>query len=225
MSTQQDILHFATQLKKNNNREWFAENKEWYDTTRIEFEKLTALLIEKISEFDEEIKSVTPKECMFRIYRDIRFSYDKTPYKTYFGAYIARGGRKSLRSGYYIHLEPDGAFISVGIWSPEPQILKALRQSVYDNIEELDEIRLNPEFARYFPAFFEGDKLKNVPKEFPKDFPQAELLKLKHYFVEYPLNQKILSSSDFVSQVVARFKAAYPLNQFLNYTVDEVLGL
>jgi len=222
MSSPKNTLQFITQLKQNNNREWFQENKEWYNCVRAEFEQLVATLIKEISKFDEEIKYLTPKECTFRIYRDVRFSLDKTPYKTHFGAYMAAGGgRKSPKGGYYLHLEPDNSFASTGVWAPEANILKALRQSVYDNIEELNEIRLDPEFSRYYKNFYEEDKLKKIPAGFPNDFPDAELLKLKHYFVEYHLDDTVLSSNDFVSKIVDVYKAGYPLNRFLNYTVDE----
>lgn len=225
MSAAKDILEFTCQLKQNNNREWFQANKVWYEQVRSEFEQLVATLIKEISKFDEEIKYLTPKECMFRIYRDIRFSHDKTPYKTYFGAYMASGGgRKSPRGGYYLHLEPDVSFASTGVWAPESNVLKALRQSVYDNIEELNEIRSEKEFSRYYKDFYEIDKLKKVPAGFPADFPDVELLKLKHYLVEYKLDEDFLSSDDFIPKITAIFKAGYPFNRFLNYTIDEVLS-
>ena len=219
-----NLLRFLSELKVNNNREWFAENKTWYDQVRLQFEQMCKELITEISTFDEEIKHVEAKECVFRIYRDTRFSKDKTPYKTHFGVYIASdGGRKSKRAGYYLHLDPAGCFIGSGVWCPDPVVLKALRQSVYDNIEELNEIRRSPEFSQYYNAFFEEDKLKTVPRGFPKDFPDAELLKLKHYLVDYPLDDTILHAPDFVSRVAAIAKCAYPFNSFLNYTVDEVV--
>ena len=112
--------------------------------------------------------------------------------------------------------------MGVGVWCPQPAVLKALRQSVYDNIEELNEIRQNPDFSQYFNSFFEEDKLKTVPRGFPKDFPDAELLKLKHYLVEYKLNDSLLGATDFLPQIAEILKCAYPLNLFLNYTVDEV---
>ncbi|HEY6914346.1 MAG TPA: DUF2461 domain-containing protein [Paludibacter sp.] len=219
----QNILQFLEELKINNNREWFAENKARYDGLRADFEKLSKDLILEISHFDEDIKHVEVKDCVFRIYRDTRFSHDKTPYKTHFGVFIASaGGRKSQRGGYYLHLDPDGCFVAAGVWCPQPDLLKALRQSVYDNIDEMNEIRHNPEFSRYFNDFYEEDKLKTVPRGFPKDFPDAELLKLKHYMVEYKFDEKMLESDNFVQQVAQIVKCAYPLNRFLNYTVDEV---
>jgi len=217
------ILSFLSELKVNNNREWFAENKARYDQVRTEFEQMCKELITELSTFDEDLKHVEVKECVFRIYRDTRFSNDKTPYKTHFGIYIASaGGRKSQRAGYYLHLDPTGSFISTGVWCPDPTILKALRQSVYDNIDELNEIRSNPEFSQYFNGFFEEDKLKTVPRGFPKDFPDAELLKLKHYLVDHQLDETILHAPDFVAQVSNIAKCAYPFNKFLNYTVDEL---
>ncbi len=218
-----NILEFLKELKLNNNREWFAENKKWFDQVKVEFEQISKELILEISKFDEEIKHVEAKDCIFRIYRDTRFSHDKTPYKTHFGVFIASaGGRKSQRGGYYIHLDPDGCFVGVGVWGPEPSLLKALRQSVYDNIDELNEIRHNPEFSQYFVDFFEEDKLKTVPQGFPKDFPDAELLKLKHYLVDYKFDETQTKSEDFVAIVAEVLKSGYPLNRFLNYTVDEI---
>jgi len=218
-----NILQFLNELKINNNREWFAENKKWYDQVKAEFEQICKELILEISKFDEEIKHVEVKDCIFRIYRDTRFSHDKTPYKTHFGIYIASaGGRKSPRGGYYFHLDPAGCFAGVGVWSPEPAMLKALRQSVFDNIDELNEIRNNPEFSQYFGKFFKDDKLKTVPQGFPKDFPEAELLKLKHYLVDFSFNEAQLKSENFIQFVADVFRCGYPLNRFLNYTVDEI---
>lgn len=220
----EDIINFLRELNENNNREWFAQNKSRYERVRSKFEEISRLLIAEISVFDNDIKNVDVKDCVFRIYRDIRFSTDKTPYKTHFGVYIASaGGRKSQRGGYYLHLDPAGCFIAVGVWCPPPNILKALRQSICDNIDELNEIRNEVGFSTYFKTFFEEDKLKNVPAGFPRDFPDAELLKLKHYMVEYKLDDKLLNAPDFVSQLVQIARVGYPLNKFLNYTVDEVI--
>jgi uncharacterized protein (TIGR02453 family) len=219
----ENIIHFLRELNVNNNREWFAENKGWYDQVRVEFEKLSKDLIAGISSFDEDIKHVEVKDCVFRIYRDTRFSHDKTPYKTHFGVFIATaGGRKSQRGGYYLHLDPAGCFVAVGVWCPQPDLLKSLRQSVYDNIDELNEIRNSPKFSKYFSTFYEEAKLKTVPRGFPKEFPDAELLKLKHYLVEFKLDENLINSTDFIQKVTEIVECAYPLNRFLNYTVDEV---
>jgi len=224
MSSTKSILQFLTELSQNNNREWFHENKAWYDSLRTEFDRLVATLIAEIAKFDEDLKFLSPKECIFRIHRDIRFSPNKIPYKTHFGAYMAAsGGRKSERGGYYLHLEPGDSFLSVGVWMPQPNVLKALRQSVFDNIEELNEIRSDAKFSRYFNNFYDDDALKKLPAGFPKDFPEADLLKLKHYLVDYKLTDDFLASENFITNVLTAFKAGYPFNRFFNYTVDEVL--
>jgi uncharacterized protein (TIGR02453 family) len=219
----QNILDFLTALSANNNREWFAEHKDWYAQCKADFEQISDKLIAGISQFDPDIKNVQTKDCTFRIYRDTRFSHDKTPYKTHFGTYIAsHGGRKSPRGGYYLHIEPDACFLAAGVWCPEPAVLKALRQAVYDNMEEFKEIVEQSDFARYFSEFEEENMLKNVPREFPKDFPGAYYLKLKHYCVSCPIDTKLLLQDDFIAAVTAIFKTALPFNRFLNYTVDEV---
>lgn len=218
------IVDFLKELNVNNNREWFAENKNRYTDLKLYFEEICKDLILKIAEFDDDIKNVELKDCVFRIYKDVRFSRDKTPYKTHFAIYIASdGGRKSQRGGYYLHIDPAGSFVAVGVWCPPPNILKALRQSVYDNIEELEEIINKDDFKNNFGNFYEEDKLKKVPAGFPKDFEQAELLKLKHYMVDYKLDNEMLGSANIIDKIAEIVKKGYPLNKFMNYTVDELI--
>lgn len=216
------LLGFLSELSENNNREWFAENKQKYDICKNYFEQLSKELILQIAAFDEDIKHVEVKDCVFRIYRDTRFSHDKTPYKTHFGVFIAAaGGRKSQRAGYYLHIDPAGCFVGSGVWCPPPPLLKTLRQCVYDNIDEFTEILEEKTFHQHFPKLYDNDALKTVPQGFPKDFSRAELLKVKHYLVEQPLNADMLNDDDFIKKVADIFKTAYPFNKFLNYTVDE----
>ena len=221
----QNILAFLSELGKHNDREWFAENRNWYEQSKTDFEKIVIRLIAEISQFDEDIKNVQLKECLFRIYRDTRF-HDKTPYKTHMGAYIAsHGGRKSPRGGYYFHLEPSSCFVAVGIWMPEPAMLKELRTAVYENIDEFKEIINEKNFnANFGSTFEEQDMLKTAPKGFPKDFEDMYFLKLKHYIVNKNLSEDFFQQKDYLSQIVEIFKAGYPMNRFLNYTVDEVLN-
>lgn len=221
-----NILHFLSELKQNNNREWFAENKDWYNQVKTDFEALGANLIREISTFDEDIKHVDVKDCVFRIYRDVRFSHDKSPYKTHIGIYIAsHGGRKSQRGGYYIHFEPDNCFVGCGVWMPQPNILKALRQSIYENIDEFNDILENSAFKKQFPKLNEEGKMKKIPLGFPADFPQAELLKNKSFLVDTAITDEHLVATDFAKTISQLLKVAYPFMSFLNYTVDEVLGI
>jgi len=221
------ILNFLEELSQNNNREWFAANKDKYELTRSYFETLSSKLIAGIASFDPEIRHLDVKDCVFRIYRDTRFAKDKTPYKTHYGVFIASGGgRKSIRGGYYLHLDPAGSFVASGVWCPPPNLLKALRQSIFDNIEELRMIIEQEAFRNTFnKGFYEEAKLKTAPKGFPADFPELELLKLKHYLVEYKIDDKMLYSDDFIEQVCDVCQKAYPLKVFLNYTVDEFTAI
>jgi uncharacterized protein (TIGR02453 family) len=218
-----NILSFLAELNNNNNREWFNENKGKYQLALKDFEQMVNYLIAHISEFDKEIAGTQAKDCIFRIYRDVRFSHDKSPYKNHFGAYIcAGGGRKSERAGYYIHFELGSCMFGGGIYCPQPKILNALRQAVYDNIEEFKEIVEEKNFADTFVDDM-PDKLKSMPKGFPKDFPDGKYLKNKHYVYSHYVKDEFFLSDNCMEKIVEVFKTLQPINRFLNYTVDEVL--
>ena len=142
------IFQFLKDLSANNNREWFNEHKAEYETARVEFDNFLATVIARISLFDETIRGIQPKDCTYRIYRDTRFSADKTPYKIHFGGYINAKGKKSDHCGYYVHLQPDGSMLAGGSLCLPSNILKAVRQSIYDNIEEFVAIVEDPEFKK-----------------------------------------------------------------------------
>lgn len=218
-----NILAFLAELAENNNREWFAENKSRYQQAVADFEQMVNYAIGRIAEFDKDIAGMQAKDCIFRIYRDVRFSNDKSPYKQYFGAYIsAKGGRKSERAGYYIHIEKGSCMLSGGIYCPQPAVLKALRQAVYDNIDEFKQIVEDPAFAKAF-EIGETDKLKTVPRGFPKDFADGEYLKQKHYTFTHLVPDDFFAADDCIDKAIEVFKLMYTGNRFLNYTVDEVL--
>lgn len=221
----ENILSFLRKLKVNNNRTWFAEHKREYNKAKNDFEKIGSALILKIGEFDDDTGRANIKDCIFRIYRDIRFSPDKTPYKTHFGAYIAfPGGRKSIRGGYYLHIAPnDNSFLSAGVWAPKSPILNALRRSIFENYDEFKEIINEPNFDTIFGnTFYEKGKLKRIPKGFPNDFENPEILKLKHYLVTVQLTDKEVLQPDFLDFATRLAKTAYPFVRFLNYTIDEI---
>ena len=127
------IFNYLEKLAKNNNREWFMANKEEFDSLRVVFEFMVQEFIDKLSHFDHSLKGVRAKDCIFRIYRDIRFSPNKIPYKTHFGAWITRNGRKGEYPGYYIHLEPGNSLFAAGVWCPDPTLVKQLRSEIYNN--------------------------------------------------------------------------------------------
>jgi len=148
--TNKDIFNFLRKLKKNNNREWFAKNKPTFVEAKTAFEGVVEKLITEVSKFEPTLKTLTPKETVFRIYRDVRFSKDKTPYKAHFGVFLAPGGRKSIYSGYYIHVEDNNSFMGGGVWCPQPDTLKAIRTDIYNFTDDFKKIINNPTFKEYY---------------------------------------------------------------------------
>ena len=175
------IFDFLAKLEVYNDRNWFNEHKNEYNEAYAEFRKFVNALIPPLSELDPSIGTVSAEECMFRIYRDIRFSNDKTPYKTHFSAFIANGGRKTRLAGYYIHVQPDRSFLAGGIYMPDPAALESIRNTIYHRPGEIRKILDDKTFKKHFNEISHEDKLKNPPKGYPKDFEEIELLKNKHF--------------------------------------------
>ncbi len=157
---------------------------------------------------------------MFRINRDIRFSKDKSPYKTNFGGFIASGGKKSSHAGYYLHIENNHSFVGGGIYCPPSDVLKAVRKEIFYNPDKFKAIINDPVFIEHFKEIWDDNKLKKGPKDFPKDFPDLELLKFRNYTVGHYMSNDVVISSDFFGYAVERFKAMYSLNRFLNEAID-----
>lgn len=214
------IFQFLKNLSANNNREWFTEHREEYEKARNEFDNLLAAVIARISIFDESIRGVQPKDCTYRIYRDTRFSSDKTPYKTHIGGYINAKGKKSNHCGYYVHLEPGNCLLAGGSLCLPPNVLKAVRQAIYDNIEEYVSIVEDPKFKKYFPIVGE-DFLKTAPKGFPKDFKYVDYLKCKEYVCSYHVPDELFSAPDFLDEVDKSFRQFKRFSDFINYTIDD----
>ncbi|MDR1343861.1 MAG: DUF2461 domain-containing protein [Tannerellaceae bacterium] len=218
------ILKFLKELERNNNREWFQANKERYDFLHKGYVDIVQQMINNIALFDPEIAGVGVKECLFRIYRDIRFSPNKLPYKTHFGAYIAaHGGRNSERSGYYLHLEPDNCFLSGGIWMPQPKLLKKLRKDIYDQIDEFVDILENPAFKAIYPSL-EGEMLKRMPAGFPSDFEHEDIIRHKDFCVVANMPERFFLTADWIERAADCYKILLPFTRFLNYSVDEYAG-
>jgi len=214
------VFNFLSELKVNNSREWFNANKDWYTDAKALHEDFVGRLIKEVSLFDSAIGLLTPKDCTFRIYRDVRFSKDKDPYKNNMGAYLNRGGKNSRYAGYYLHIEPGASFIGGGKWMPEADILKLIRLEIYHFPKEFKEIIGQKEFVQKFGSL-SGDKLKKPPKDFPPDFPDIELLKFKSYTVGMNLSDEIVISDQLLGQTVDAFKIMMPLINFLNRAVEE----
>ena len=222
MKIENEITNFLTDLANNNNRDWFAKNKERYNVALAKFSDFVDSLINSISVFDNSVQNLQAKDTIFRIYKDVRFSKDKSPYKNHFGAYIANGGRKSNKAGYYIHIEPSGqSFLGGGIHCPQPKELKAIRQEIVYNTDKYKNIIFNIEFNREFGNQM-GDKLKSAPRGFDKDFKDLDLIKYKEYTFGKLISNNEIMDDKFLERAVATFKILKPYNTFLNDALFEL---
>lgn len=211
-------LQFLKDLKENNNRDWFTENKGRYEEARSNFMEFVDSLIRDISAFDPSIAHQTAKNSVFRIYRDVRFSEDKSPYKTNFGAHFTAAHKRSemhSRAGYYIHLEPGQSMLAGGAYMPQGEWLKAIRQEIDYNAEDLKKIISSKTFKEYFGEM-EGERLKKAPRDYPQDHPEIELLKHKSFLAVNRCPDELILSDNFSDHCVRVFKALYPFDQFLN---------
>ena len=213
-------LHFLKKLKINNNREWFDSNKTEYLASKEIFEEFVSELIKGINKFDKKVSlDLKPKDCTFRIYKDVRFSKDKTPYKNNMSASINPGGKKSNIPGYYFHLEPEACFLAGGVYMPMPDDLKAIRQEIDYNPLPLINILKSASFKKEFNGLDEEDKLKNPPKGFNKDHAHSEILKNKHFIVSRKFENKVILKKEGLSKTLDSFKAMYPLLDYLRKAI------
>jgi uncharacterized protein (TIGR02453 family) len=210
-------LNFLTGVKCNNNREWFNANRPLYLDAKENFESFVQQIIDKIILFDPIMKGLEAKSCVFRINRDIRFSNDKSPYKSHFGAFIVRGGKQNgdKYAGYYFHIEPGKSIMAGGAYTPPSPWLSAIREKISERPEEYIKITSEKDFVKYFGSV-DGEKLKTAPKGYPKDHPHIEILKLKSYLVVNEATDKLVLSNDFQNHVINVFKTMKPLNDYLN---------
>jgi len=216
-------IKFLKDLKKNNNKVWFDANRNKYELAKKDFAEFVQTIIDKHAKKDSTIKELKAKDCMFRINRDIRFSKDKTPYKTNFGASINRGGRKSVFAGYYFHFEPGEHFVGGGIWIPMPPELKKIRQEIDYNLDEFKKIVGSKKFKSVYGELYkeENVSLSKVPQGFEKDNPAAEYLKLKSILALKKLKETDITSKNLEKQVLEAFDALQPLIEFINKALEE----
>lgn len=230
------IQRFLTDVAANNNRPWFQEHKADYEDAKQEFEGGVQRLMEELSTFDPEISHLTVKDCCYRFYRDVRFSADKSPYKRHFGAYICAHGRKALRGGYYLHIQPGHCLVAVGSYWLPTNILTAMRNEIMGNIDEWRKRVENGEFIHYFgypnASTWEDDVpvgekgfgincLKKAPKDFPKDYEFLNYLKMKDYCAWHCVDESIFQEPDWVLKVAHICKVAKPMMDFVNSVVDD----
>ena len=214
-------ITFLKQLKRNNRREWFERHKPEYETyVKLPMQSLIASLRPAFQEFAPEFE-VNPKRSIFRIYRDVRFSKDKRPYKTHVAAhFVLRGKPKGTEgSGYYLHIEPGEVFLGAGIYMPDGDQLKKIRKRLANQSDEFLGIIRDPAVKRMFGAL-EGDKLQRIPQGYDPDHPMAEWLRLKQFFVGSPFSEGLCYKPSFVKDISKAFKTATPLVRFLNEAIS-----
>ncbi len=220
---QQATLQFLKSLKKNNKKEWFDANRSKYDSAKKNIEELTAGIISRLSKTDESIAQLQPKECMFRINRDVRFSKNKAPYKTNMGVYFSKGGKKGVQAGYYFHVEPGASFIAGGLWMPMAPELKKIRQEIDYNWDDFSKIVQEKKFKSAFGNLDRSDEytLSRPPKGYDEENPAIEYLKLKSLIATRKLTDAELASKDVIKNVVAHFEKMRAFIDFLNRAVEE----
>jgi uncharacterized protein (TIGR02453 family) len=209
----QHVLGFVRALKRNNNRDWFQAHRDDYEVARAHFEEFVAALLHELSR-TEPLADVSPRDCIFRLNRDLRFSKDKTPYKPYMSAYIAPGGRKSRRMGYYVHIEPGNTLLAGGLHEPDPRQLASWRAAIDRDPRPFKRVVAAAAFRRTFGEV-RGERLKTVPRGYPRDHPEADLLRLKSITVIRQVPDAQVIAPTFLHEALKTFKAMKPFLQYL----------
>ena len=213
-----DTLQFLEDLKANNNRDWFLDNKKRYEAFKKDLHQLIGDLLDAMKPLDPSLAMLEVKNCTFRINRDIRFSKDKSPYKSHVGIWISSGAKGMNRSGYYIQIEKGASFIAGGLYCPEAEDLKKMRKEIAYFHDDLEVILNEKDFKREFKDFDRNEKntLKNPPRGYEKDHPAIELLKLKSFESTQRIDISEVTKKDFVATVSKKLIALKPLNDFIN---------
>jgi uncharacterized protein (TIGR02453 family) len=215
-------LQFLKNIAKNNNKAWMDAHRDAYLAAKEDFEKLVAQVIDKTGGFDADIKELEPKQCTFRLNRDVRFSKDKSPYKNNFGASFALGGKKSIAAGYYFHCQPGNAFAGGGLWMPMPPELKKIRQEIDYNFADFSTILKNKKFKAQYDGFERsGDYvLSRPPKGYEADNPAIEFIKLKSFVSMKKISDTQLTAKTLVKDITTAFEALMPVIKFLNRAME-----
>jgi uncharacterized protein (TIGR02453 family) len=219
----QGSLNFLRELKNNNSKEWFEENRDWYQDYKSDILLLAASLLEELEKFDPSISAANldPKKCLTRVNRDLRFSKDKTPYKNYVLIVFNKNGFHGNAAGYYLQIEPGNSFVGGGIWQTSSELLKKIRQELDYSYQEINGIITDRQFQNTFPSGLQGvGKLKRVPVGYEETNPATEFLKMKGFCTKEKLNDQILNEKDYLQTILNHFKASKPLIDYLNKAME-----
>ncbi len=215
-----ELYEFLRGVAANNSRPWFQEHKEQYLRLRQAWYADLDRLIDTMAAWEPGMRTQTAKSAAYRFYRDTRFSPDKSPYKTHFSALLSPMGRKTRYAAYYVELGLEGGLYA-GIWCPDSYMLRKVRNAIVDNIDEWREVTRTPDIERYFPGWESRDDLKTVPKGWPKDHPQADLLRKRQYGKFCPCPEEFFSRPEWIDEASERLRMLKGFVDFINYSIDE----
>ncbi len=222
MNIPQSTFDFLNQLRENNNREWFQANRELFDAARLQFMDFAEQVLHGLVAMDKRIPEDIPvSKCVYRIYRDIRFSLDKTPYKGYFSAAYSPTGRSTEMPGYYIHIQPGQSFVTAGLWHPSKERLAAIRQEIDYNSADFRSIVEAPLFLQH-AGLDQEDRLKKAPSGYSADHPDIEFLRLKSFTATKSFSDNEMMQADATEMILSAFQALQPFQEFLYQAVEEV---
>ena len=213
-------IDFLKSLKKNNNRDWFEANRGDYEAAKADFTTLVEHVLGELGKLDARFLELSAKDCMFRINRDVRFSKDKSPYKTNFGAGFTIGGKKSALGGFYVHVELDHGFIGGGLWMPQPDQLKKIRQEIDYSFHEFNKIIEDKTFKKTFGTLDMENALKNPPKGYEAENPAIEFIKLKSFVTGSAIQNNEWVEKDILTKISTSFKQLNPFISFINTAIS-----
>ncbi len=214
-------LDFLRLLDQNNNKLWFDENRKLYEAAKQDFEQLVGEILQHNVSLIPELEGRKPKDCVFRIYKDVRFSKDKTPYKNNFGAAFGKTDKKVNSAGFYLHLQPNNqSFVGGGIWMPDATLLKQIRQEIDYNFEEFSTLLHKDDFKKTFGGLDKSEQLKKCPKGYSEDNPAIEYLKLKSFTTAAGISDKDMLNADLVERISDYFKTMKDFIDFLNRSIS-----
>ncbi|CAN5206432.1 DUF2461 domain-containing protein [soil metagenome] len=214
------ILSFLQKLAKHNDRVWFEKNKNTYLQSKDYFELFVSKFLEELILFNPEFAALNPKKLAFRIYRDVRFSKDKSPYKNNMGAGFSPNGKLVQEPGYYLHIQPGKSFIAGGMYMPDAPLLAKIRQEIDYNGDKLEKVLADKKFKKWFGALETEYKLKTMPKGYAIDNPRIELLKNRSFIVSHDFTDAQVKDKKFLKQIVEAAKVMKPLNAFLKEAIS-----
>ena len=218
----ENTLQFLKDLKANNNRDWFLENKKRYEAVKKEYYQFTADLLNAMKPLDSTLELLEVKNCVFRINRDIRFSKDKSPYKTHLGVWLPTGAKNAEASGYYLQIDTENSFVGGGMYCPQPEQIQKIRKEIHFFYDDLVAILDDKDFVANYKTLNrdESSTLKNPPRGYEKDNPAIEFLKLKSYTATENFDIKLLTQKECIPLIAKKMIALRPLNNFINRALE-----